>query len=64
MSNTFYAVVNERGAIFSARVDDDLCTATIFPSESDAHECLIRFGCKNFRVIEVKVFQEKEPKND
>lgn len=62
MENTFYAVVNERGAIFNARVDDDLCIATIFTSESDAHECLIRFGDKNSRVIEVQVFTEKEPK--
>lgn len=64
MGDKFYAIVNERGAIFRARVDDDLCTATIFTSESDAYECLIRFGDKNFRVIEVKVLQEKEPKND
>ncbi len=64
MEYTLYAVVNERGAIFNARVDNDLCIATIFTSESDAHECLIRFGNKNYRVIEVKVFQEKESKND
>lgn len=64
MSNTFYAVVNESGAILGARVDDDLCTATIFISENDAYECLIRLGNQNYRVIEVKVFQEKEQKND
>lgn len=63
MDNTFYAVVNERGAIFRARVDDDLCLATIFTSESDAYEFLIRFGDNNFRVVEVKVFQEKEGEN-
>lgn len=63
MSNTFYAVVNESGAIFRARVDDDLCLATIFTSESDAYEFLIRFGNKNYRVIEIAVFQEKEGKN-
>lgn len=62
MDNKFYAVVNERGAIFRIGFGDELCPATIFTRESDAYECLVRFGNKNYRVIEIAVFQKGENK--
>lgn len=64
MEDKFYAVVNESEAIFRIGFGDELCPATIFTSESDAYQCLVRFGNKNYRVIEIAVFKKGEAKND
>ena len=62
MSNTFYAVVDDRGYLVILDFNDEIAPNAIFRTEDQAYACLIRGGKENHRVVPVNI--AKESKSD
>lgn len=62
MSNTFYAVVDDKNNLVILDFDDEILPSAIFRTENQAYACLIRGGKDNYRVVPVNIM--KESKND
>lgn len=60
MSNTFYAVVNEKNNLVILDFHDDILPNAIFTTESQAYACIIRSGNDKYRVVPVKIMKESE----
>ena len=62
MSNTFYAVIDDKGYLVILDFNDEIAPNAIFRTEGQVYACLIRGGRDDYRVVPVNI--TKESKND
>lgn len=62
MSNTFYAVVDDKNDLAILDFNDEILPNAIFSTESQAYACMIRCGNDSYRVVPVNII--RRVKND